>query len=115
MFLDSCLFCKIVDGALPATRLYENEHVIAFADIAPQAPFHALIVPKQHRDSILACQRKDDDAIWTAILEAIHHLSQPYSHSGFRTVINTGPDGGQTVGHLHVHLLAGRSCQWPPG
>ncbi len=111
-----CVFCRIVKKKIPATILYENDHVVVFEDQSPQAPVHALIVPKIHLASILECHRKDD-AIWIAVLDAIKLISHAgsFSEKGFRIVINTGDDGGQTVDHLHVHCLAGRRLSWPPG
>lgn len=108
-----CLFCKIVAGEIPSTRVLDNDKLIAFADIAPQAPVHILIVPKKHYDDILAA---DDPELICAIREAVKELVSMYGlNGGFRLVVNTGADGGQSVPHLHVHLLGGRSLEWPPG
>ncbi len=110
-----CIFCKIVAGEIPAKKLYEDEQVMAFADVNPQTPVHALIVPKRHIVSLAHTSREDAGLLGhlhavASELAAKHELT-----SGYRTVINTGPDGGQTVGHLHVHLLGGRPMHWPPG
>ncbi len=110
-----CLFCKIVSGAIPVTRLYENDHVLAFPDIHPQAPVHILIVPKRHYAS-LAHTTSTDTELLGQLLDAGNKMAQQQNlGNGFRLVINTGPDGGQTVDHLHLHLLGGRHMHWPPG
>jgi histidine triad (HIT) family protein len=110
-----CLFCKIVEGTIPSTRVYEDEDCVAFADIHPQAPVHLLIVPREHISSLAEAVEEHrpllGHLLWTATkLARENGLSR-----GYRTVINTGDDGGQTVAHLHVHLLGGRSLSWPPG
>ena len=108
-----CLFCKIAAGAIPVTKLAENEHALAFPDINPQAPVHALVIPKAHFASLA-----DADP---ATVGAVHALAVEVARlkgvagSGYRTVINSGADAGQTVFHLHLHLLGGRSMGWPPG
>ena len=113
--MQDCVFCRIIHKKVPASFLYEDEHVLGIADAMPQAPFHALILPKIHIQSVLDCHR-EDDAIWVSIRDAIRGLSKKHQlDEGFRCVINTGSDGGQTVGHLHIHLLAGRALHWPPG
>ena len=110
-----CLFCKIVSGAIPATRLYEDEHVLAFPDIAPQAPTHILIIPKKHIASLAHTLPEDADLLSQLLGTAANLAREQHLDNGYRLVINTGPDGGQTVDHLHVHLLGGRSMHWPPG
>ena len=116
----SCLFCKIVAGEIPVTRLYEDEHTLAFPDINPQAPTHILIIPKNHLASH-AHATQDDTAILGQLLHTAgevaraQNLGLTQNGGGYRLVINTGPDGGQTVDHLHVHLLGGRHMTWPPG
>ena len=112
----NCVFCKIVSGAIPAPRLGENEHAIAFRDLNPQAPTHALVVPKAHHAS-LAAVPADQDALLGQLLALAREVaaSLGVAASGYRVVINTGPEGGQVVPHLHVHLLAGRQMGWPPG
>ena len=113
--MDDCLFCKIVKGEIPSSKVYENEYVYAFLDIAPQAPFHAVIVPKTHITS--AAEITEDNSFYVSkIYEAIAEIAKREKLSdGFRVVTNCGEDGGQTVGHLHFHLLARRYLQWPPG
>lgn len=111
-----CLFCKIVAGEIPSTKVYEDDSVYAFLDIEPQAPTHIIIVPKQHIAS--ANELTDDNA------EVVGHIfavaaklaqEQGFAENGWRIVNNCGKDGGQTVGHLHFHVLAGRNLGWPPG
>jgi len=111
----SCLFCKIVAGEIPVTRLYEDEHTLAFPDINPQAPTHTLIIPKNHLASH-AHATQDDAAVLGQLLHTAGEVARAQNlTNGYRLVINTGPDGGQTVGHLHIHLLGGRQMHWPPG
>lgn len=113
--MDDCLFCKIIKGEIPSTKIYEDEYVYAFLDIAPQAPFHAVIVPKVHLVS--AAEINENNSIYVAkIYEAVAIIAKKENlEKGFRVVTNCGEDGGQTVGHLHFHLLARRYLQWPPG
>ncbi len=110
-----CLFCKIAAGEIPSTKIFENDDVYAFADIAPQAPFHAVIIPKKH----IKCADEitpENSGIIAKIFEAIAIISkQENLENGYRIVNNCGEDGGQTVGHLHFHMLAKRSLEWPPG
>jgi histidine triad (HIT) family protein len=111
----SCLFCKIVSGEIPVTRIYEDEQTLAFPDINPQAPTHILIIPKNHLASH-AHATQDDEATLGHLLHAAGEIARQQNLTkGYRLVINTGPDGGQTVDHLHVHLLGGRPMHWPPG
>ncbi len=111
----SCLFCKIIDGTIPSTRIFEDEQCIAFADIHPQAPVHVLVVPRKHIASLAEAKPGDSALLGhLAIVVAEIARNQGLIH-GYRTVINTGDDGGQTVDHLHLHLLGGRSHGWPPG
>lgn len=110
-----CLFCKIAAGEIPSTKVFENDDVYAFLDIAPQAPFHAVIIPKKH----IKCADEitpENSGIIAKIFEAIAIISkQEGLENGYRIVNNCGEDGGQTVGHLHFHMLAKRSLEWPPG
>jgi histidine triad (HIT) family protein len=111
----SCLFCKIVSGDIPAKRLYEDDRVLAFPDINPQAPVHILIIPKQHLASH-AHATPEDAAMLGHLISAAGEIARAKNlANGYRLVINTGPDGGQTVDHLHIHLLGGRPMAWPPG
>lgn len=110
-----CLFCKIVKGEIPSTKIYEDESVYAFADIDPQAPFHAIIVPKEHISSAAEITEKNSILI-AKIFEAVAKIAkQENLEKGFRVVNNCGEEGGQTVGHIHFHLLARRNLAWPPG
>lgn len=110
-----CIFCKIVAGEIPAKKLYEDERVFAFADISPQAPVHVLIVPRRHIASLAQVSREDAGLIGHLHIVASELAAQLGLSNGYRTVINIGPDGGQAVDHLHVHLLGGRPMHWPPG
>ncbi len=110
-----CLFCKIVAGEIPSTKIYEDEKVYAFADIEPQAPFHAIIVPKEHISSAAEITA-DNSRLIAAVFEAVSKIAKAENlEKGFRVVNNCGEDGGQTVEHIHFHLLARRNLAWPPG
>ena len=104
----NCIFCKIVAGEIPCDKVYEDDKVICFNDIAPQAPIHVLVVPKKHVANIL--DLSDDKDMLNDISNGIKNVAKELGidQSGFRTVINTGKDGGQTVDHLHFHILAGK-------
>lgn len=110
-----CLFCKIVAGEIPSTKIYEDEYVYAFADINPQAPFHAVVIPKEHIAS--ADEITAQNSIQIAhVFEAIAKISkQENLGDGYRVVNNCGEAAGQTVHHIHFHLLARRDLGWPPG
>ena len=110
-----CLFCKIVDGKIPSKKLYEDELTYAFPDINPQAPTHVLIVPKKHIASLAEIDAADVALVGHLHAVAGNLASEHHLDNGYRTVVNTGSDGGQTVFHLHVHLLGGRQMHWPPG
>jgi len=110
-----CLFCKIIAGQLPATVVYRDDRVVAIRDIHPVAPTHVLVMPVRHMDSIAVAELPDADLIAALQLAAIQVAAQEGLKNGYRLVINTGRDGGQTVGHLHVHLIGGRAMHWPPG
>jgi histidine triad (HIT) family protein len=110
-----CLFCKISSDTIPFTRLFENDHVLAFPDINPQAPVHILIIPKQHFRSLAHTTSTEAELLSQLLSAATEVAQQQHLDNGFRVVINTGPDGGQTVDHLHLHLLGGRHMHWPPG
>lgn len=111
----SCLFCRIVDGTIPSTPVYQDENCYAFADIQPQAPVHILVVPREHIASVAECTQEDVALLGNLLLAAQEIAVKQKLAKGFRLVINTGEEGGQTVEHLHVHLLGGRSLTWPPG
>ena len=110
-----CLFCKIASDVIPVTRLYETEHILAFPDINPQAPVHILIIPKRHLASVAHTSSVDAELLSELLLAANKVAQLQHLDNGFRLVINNGADGGQTVDHLHVHLLGGRQMHWPPG
>ncbi len=110
-----CLFCKIASGAIPVTRLFENDHLLAFPDIHPQAPVHILVIPKQHFPSLAHTSPGESELLGRLLTAAVEVAQQQRLDKGFRLIINTGRDGGQTVDHLHVHLLGGRPMGWPPG
>ena len=111
----ACLFCKIVAGEIPSKKVFEDDLTYAFRDINPQAPTHILVVPRKHIASLAELEPADRDLIGYLHLVAGRIAKSEGLSKGFRTVINTGPDGGQTVDHLHVHLLGGRAMTWPPG
>ncbi len=111
-----CLFCKIVAGEIPSTKVYEDEFVYAFNDIAPQAPIHVVIVPKKHIQSANDIN-EENCALIGKIFSAASKIAKELNiaENGYRIVNNCGIDGGQTVGHIHFHMLGGRSLAWPPG
>lgn len=111
-----CLFCKIAGGDIPATLIHQDDRIVAFRDINPQAPTHILLIPREHIASLDAVD--DDHAhLLGDLLLVARDLARAegMAEDGYRTVVNVGADGGQTVHHLHVHLLGGRSLGWPPG
>jgi histidine triad (HIT) family protein len=112
----NCLFCKIVAREIPSALVFEDDHVVAFRDVNPQAPLHVLVVPREHIASLDASDDRHQ-AVLGALLVAARRIARDegVSGDGYRTVINTGDDGGQSVQHLHVHVLGGRRLTWPPG
>jgi len=111
-----CLFCKIVRREIPATLVYEDERVAAFNDINPQAPTHVLVVPKRHIETLNELGTEDDRLIGELVRRAAAIAGERgLSAGGYRTVFNTNRDAGQTVFHIHLHLIGGRSLAWPPG
>ena len=113
--MTDCLFCKIVSGAVPSERVAETERTLAFRDVGPQAPTHVLVVPKAHHADVAAVADADPALLADVMVAAVEVARAQGLDGGFRLVANTGPDGGQTVGHLHVHVLGGRALGWPPG
>jgi len=114
--MSDCLFCKIVKREIPGSIVYEDDHVLAFDDINPQAPTHVLIVPKRHIASLDELAPGDDQIVGElARRAAAIARERGIAAGGYRTVFNTNRDAGQTVFHIHLHLLGGRSMQWPPG
>lgn len=111
----SCLFCRIASGELPVQRLHEDDEVLAFPDINPQAPVHVLLIPKRHIASHAEAVASDAELLGKLMWAVAAMARKQGLENGYRLVINTGPDGGQTVDHLHVHLLGKRQMHWPPG
>jgi histidine triad (HIT) family protein len=111
----SCLFCKIIEGSIPSVPSYQDDLCYAFADIHPQAPVHILVVPRQHIVSLAEATETDRPLIGHLLWAAAEIARSKKLTNGYRAVFNTGLDGGQTVEHLHVHLLGGRLMTWPPG
>jgi len=110
---ENCIFCRIIRGEIPATMVATNDHVVAFRDLDPKAPVHVLVVPREH---IASLDDSPDRAVLGAVLALATEVAQMEGlAAGYRVVINTGPDGGQTVDHLHAHVLGGRHMAWPPG
>ena len=110
-----CLFCRIIRGEIPAKKVYENEQVFAFEDIDPKAPTHVLVVPKRHFAGLKEAHAEDAELIGRCHLAAADIARQRNIENGYRTVLNVGPGAGQSVFHMHVHLLGGRALHWPPG
>lgn len=110
-----CLFCKIVAGQIPSKKVFEDETVYAFHDIDPKAPQHILVIPKKHLASLADAQPADEPLLGHILATAASIARQHGLGKGYRVVISTGPEGGQTVDHLHLHLLGGRQMHWPPG
>ena len=112
---DRCLFCKIAAGKIPATILHEDPHLVSFRDINAQAPTHVLVVPRKHIPSIDAVKPEDADLVGRLVLEAARLASEQNLGTGYRLVFNCGEWAGQTVDHIHLHVLGGRRLGWPPG
>lgn len=112
----NCLFCRIIAGEIPSTKVHEDDQTYAFTDIDPQAPTHVLIIPKEHIESLNEIG-KGDEALLGRLLRLAPKIANQLgiAESGFRAVINTGENGGKSVDHLHVHVLGGRPMAWPPG
>jgi histidine triad (HIT) family protein len=113
--MSDCLFCRIVAGEVPAEVVHRTERALAFRDIAPQAPTHLLVIPLEHHDDLPSAVEADTGLVADVLAVAAAVARQEGLDGGFRLVANTGRDGGQTVGHLHVHVLGGRRMSWPPG
>jgi histidine triad (HIT) family protein len=110
-----CLFCKIISNQIPAKKVYEDAQCVAFEDINPQAPTHVLIVPRKHIVDLKEAQAEDAGIIGACNLVAAKIARERDIEDGYRTVYNVGPNAGQSVFHLHLHLLGGRRLKWPPG
>jgi histidine triad (HIT) family protein len=113
--MSDCLFCKIIAGQIPAKKIYEDDKVFAFEDVNPQAPTHVLIIPKQHVVGLKEAKPEDAEILGYCQLAAAKIARERQIEAGYRTVYNVGPGAGQSVFHLHLHLLGGRPLKWPPG
>ena len=113
--MTDCIFCRITRGEAPAKKVYEDERAFVFEDINPQAPTHVLIIPKKHIVGLKEAQAEDAEIIGYLHLVAAQIARERGIENGYRTVFNVGPRAGQSVFHLHLHLLGGRSLRWPPG
>ncbi len=111
---DNCIFCKIIKGEIPAKKLYEDDDVFAFWDINPVAPKHFLVVPKKHVSAPSSAGQEDDPLIGT-VLRTGSRLAKENGLEHFRFVMNNGEEAGQTVFHIHLHVMGGRTMNWPPG
>ena len=110
-----CIFCKIIGGDIPAKEIYRDNDVIAIEDVNPQAPVHLLVMPVRHVANVGELSPATDAALMGKLIATAARLGREKGENGYRLVMNTGPDGGQTVDHTHVHVLAGRHLTWPPG
>jgi histidine triad (HIT) family protein len=114
--MSDCLFCRIVAGAIPANEVYRDDSLVAFRDINPQAPLHVLIIPTKHVATLNDLNAEDDALVGSMLRRAASIAAEHgYDDRGYRTVFNTNREAGQTVFHIHLHLLAGRGLAWPPG
>lgn len=114
--MSDCLFCRIVAGTIPSKQVYGDDRVVAFSDVNPQAPLHVLLVPRRHIASLNDLGPDDDGLVGEMVRRAASIAKgKGYAERGFRTVFNCNADAGQTVFHIHLHLLAGRGLGWPPG
>ena len=113
--MDGCIFCKIVAGAIPCAKVYEDDDILAFRDIAPAAPVHVLFIPKRHFANLGAAVGADAGVLGKMLLAIGNEAAKLGLGDGYRVVANCGPAGGQTVDHFHLHLLGGRDMKWPPG
>jgi histidine triad (HIT) family protein len=114
--MSNCVFCKIIDGAIPSKKIYEDDEMLAFHDVSPQAPIHFLVIPKKHVPNIMEMEEADS-ILMGKILYKAQSIAKELGceENGARFVINCKSDGGQTVDHIHLHVLGGRSLDWPPG
>ena len=110
--MENCIFCKIANKQIPSEFIYEDDYAVAFNDLSPQAPVHVLVIPKRHFASL---NEVDDVELLGRVMNAVRETAKKLGLTDYRTVINTGLHAGQTVFHLHVHLLSGRAFDWPPG
>jgi histidine triad (HIT) family protein len=110
-----CIFCKIVRKEIPAKEVMRDEHVVAFTDLNPQAPTHVLVIPTAHAENLSTFAEQGNGAAAARLLAAAAEIGRRAGSGGYRVVMNEGPDAGQSVFHLHAHVLAGRRMAWPPG
>lgn len=113
--MSDCLFCKIIEGKIPSKKVYEDDRVYAFEDIDPKAPTHVLIIPKKHIVGLKEAQPEDAELLGYMQLVAAKLGHERGIEEGYRTVLNVGPNSGQSVFHIHLHLIGGRKMAWPPG
>ncbi len=114
--MDDCIFCKIAAGEIPAERVYEDDAVVGFRDLSPQAPTHVLVIPRRHIATLNDLQPEDGAVMGRLFLAAKEIAAREgFAETGYRTVVNCNEAGGQTVFHIHLHLLGGRMMHWPPG
>jgi histidine triad (HIT) family protein len=114
--MNDCLFCRIALGEIPSRKIYEDDRILAFHDIAPKAPVHFLVIPKKHISNLMELSSEDSELVGRLVYEAQRIAGElGCSERGARFVFNCKSDGGQTVGHLHLHALGGRALGWPPG
>ena len=111
----ACLFCKIIEGTIPSKSVYQDDQCIAFHDIDPKAPVHVLVIPRKHIASLADAGKNDEGLLGHLLWAAAEVARMQGLANGYRVAISTGKDGGQTVDHLHVHVLGGRAMSWPPG
>ena len=114
--MSDCIFCKIANKTIPSKLVYEDDQIVAFDDLRPQAPVHSLVIPKRHIVSVQELEEQDQALLGRLLLACTKIVKlKGLAENGYRLVINTGPDGGQSVFHLHFHVLGGRHMAWPPG
>jgi histidine triad (HIT) family protein len=113
--MSSCIFCKIIRGEIPCKKVFEDEHTFAFEDLNPQGPTHVLVIPKKHIVGLKEASSEDAEIVGRCHLAAAEIARDRNIENGYRTVLNVGPGAGQSVFHLHVHLIGGRKLEWPPG
>jgi histidine triad (HIT) family protein len=114
--MSDCIFCKIIDKKIPARIVYEDEHAVAFEDVNPQAPVHTLVIPRKHIPTLLDIKEEDNNLIGHLVKVANKIANdRGIAERGFRVVTNCNPESGQTVYHIHLHILGGRQMHWPPG
>ena len=113
--MNDCIFCRIVKGEIPSKKVYEDDHTCAIEDLDPKAPTHVLIVPKKHIRGLKEAEAGDAEVVGRCHLAAAKIAKDRGIEDGYRTVLNVGPGSGQSVFHMHVHLLGGRKLSWPPG